>query len=135
MVVRLFGWSVLAVLAAFLLNNYLTYWLYMPGAFAFSSGDPTVYLQSGLYVVGIAAAFIYVRTHRDTPLRVNSQCISDINAFIIRAAFWTVLIVSGWRTWRSLSCAWRAFSTRWLDTRLAPISAVRTGAGPMSTCR
>ncbi|WP_210203576.1 TRAP transporter small permease subunit [Breoghania corrubedonensis] len=93
MIFRLFGWSVLAVLAAYLLNNYLTYWQGMPGPEAYVSGDPLAVLQAGLYVVAIALAAGYVQTHRDTPLRVDSRRISDINAFIIRAAFWTVLTV------------------------------------------
>lgn len=93
MVFRLFGWSVLAVLAAYVLNNYLTYWQGMPGALAYTSGDPLAILQLGLYVLALALALAYVMRSRDASLRGDAQRISDINAFIIRAAFWAVLIV------------------------------------------
>ncbi|WP_321501394.1 TRAP transporter small permease subunit [Breoghania sp.] len=93
MIFRLFGWSVLAVLAAYLLNNYLTYWQDLPGAGAFASGDPMGILQAALYVGGLALAFLYVARSKDTSLRDDSRRISDINAFLIRAAFWSVLIV------------------------------------------
>lgn len=93
MIFRLFGWSVLAVLAAYLINNYLTYWQGLPGSMAYASGDPLAFLQLGLYVLAIALAFAYVLRDRAGPLRADSKRISDINAFIIRAAFWAVLLV------------------------------------------
>ncbi len=93
MIFRLFGWSVLAVLAAYLLNNYLTYWQDMPGARAFASGDPMAIFQAAIYVGGLALAFLYVARSKGTSLRDDSKRISDINAFLIRAAFWSVLIV------------------------------------------
>lgn len=89
--VRIFGWSVLAVMAAFLINNFLTHGAGLPGAAL--GGDPFAVLQALLYLVGIVLAIAYVATHRGATLRQDGRTISDINTFLIRAAFWCVLIV------------------------------------------
>lgn len=95
MIARLFGWMVLAVLAVFLINNYLNYWQDMPGvAPVLRGGAPLLsWFQLALYGVAVALALAYVATHRDTTLRQDSQRISDINAYVIRTAFWAVLLV------------------------------------------
>jgi len=96
---RLFGWIVLAIMTAFLLNNYLTYWQDLPGIAPIYGGAangslPVLWswLQLGLYAVLVlwAAAYVY-RSSRT--LREDSARISSINAFLIRAAFFAVLIV------------------------------------------
>ncbi|WP_205470553.1 hypothetical protein [Breoghania sp. L-A4] len=95
MIVRLFGWTVLAVLAVFLINNYLNYWQDLPGvAPVLNGGAPLLsWVQLALYGAGAGLAMFYVFTHRGVTLRQDSQRISDINAFLIRAAFWAVLLV------------------------------------------
>jgi TRAP-type mannitol/chloroaromatic compound transport system permease small subunit len=93
--VRLFGWSVLAIMTTFLVNNFLTHGAGFPGAaaaFKDASGFAAM-LQVALYGVGIVVAYGYVTTHRSTSLRIDGARISDINTFLIRAAFWCVLIV------------------------------------------
>ncbi|MEM9629713.1 MAG: TRAP transporter small permease subunit [Pseudomonadota bacterium] len=97
---RLFGWIVLAVMAAFLLNNYLTYWQNLPGIAPIFGGRANgslpllwSWLQLGLYAVLVIWAFAYVLRSSQTTLREDSLKISNINAFIIRAAFFAVLIV------------------------------------------
>ncbi len=98
--VRVFGWAILAVMAAFLLNNYLNYWQDLPGVAPVFGGAangnmPVVWswLQLGIYAAAIAWAFLYVGRTKTRTLRQDSLLISDINAFLIRAAFWAVLIV------------------------------------------
>ncbi|NRG17280.1 TRAP transporter small permease subunit [Rhizobiales bacterium] len=100
MLIRLFSWMMLAVLAAFLVNNYLNFWQGFPGAGAafgaqaHGGASPALaWLQVGLYVLGIALAALYVMRSKDTPLRADSKRITDMNTFIIRAAFWAVVIV------------------------------------------
>jgi TRAP-type mannitol/chloroaromatic compound transport system permease small subunit len=96
---RLFGWGVLAVMAAYLLNNYLTYWQDLPGIAPIYGGAANgslsivwSWLQLAVYAGFLAAVFVYVM-RSTTPLRVDSARISNINTFIIRAAFFAVLIV------------------------------------------
>lgn len=97
MLVRLFGWIMLAVLAAFLLNNYLTVWQGLPGVAPVfgSSGQASAvsWLQFGIYIAAALIAAIYVRRTPERSLRADSQRISNINAYLIRAAFWAVVIV------------------------------------------
>ncbi len=97
---RLFGWTILAVMAAFLLNNYLTYWQNLPGIGpifgARANGSlPIVWswMQLGLYALMVLGAFAYVLRSAETTLREDSVRISSINTYLIRAAFFIVLIV------------------------------------------
>ncbi|MBO0346996.1 TRAP transporter small permease subunit [Roseibium limicola] len=98
--VRIFGWAVLCVLAAFLLNNYLNYWQDLPGVAPIFGGAANGSLglawswaQLGLYGLACLIAVAHVLRTRTVSLRQDALCISAINAYIIRAAFWAVLIV------------------------------------------
>jgi TRAP-type mannitol/chloroaromatic compound transport system permease small subunit len=96
---RIFGWFVLAAMAAFLINTYLTFWLGLPGVGSLfgwqSNGDPNawMWLQVAIYVLIPAAACLKVLRTPERSLRADAKAISDANAFIIRAAFWAVLLV------------------------------------------
>ena len=97
--VRLFGWMTLGVLAAFLINNYLTHWQDLPGvaplfdSAAEDAAPALAWLQLGIYLVGLLIPLAYVVRHRARSLRDDSKRVSDINAFFIRGAFWAVLLV------------------------------------------
>lgn len=96
---RLFGWTVLAIMTAFLINNYLTYWQNLPGVQPIyggvANGSMSIiwsWFQLAIYAGLILWGFAYVM-RSDRTLREDSARISDINAFLIRAAFFAVLIV------------------------------------------
>ncbi|AMN51778.1 permease [Labrenzia sp. CP4] len=96
---RLCGWIVLAIMTAFLLNNYLTYWQDLPGIAPIFGGAANgsmpilwSWLQLALYAAFVLLAFGYVRTNGNT-LREDSVRITNINAYLIRACFFAVLIV------------------------------------------
>ena len=98
-IVRLFGWVILAVMAAFLINNYLTYWQDLPGVAPVFGGLangslPLVWswLQLGIYAGFVFWAITYVLRNSNT-LREDSERINGINAYLIRAAFFSVLII------------------------------------------
>jgi TRAP-type mannitol/chloroaromatic compound transport system permease small subunit len=96
--VRIFGWGVLACLLAFLINNYLNFWLGWPGATApfqnREAGTPGLaWLQLAAYPIGVAIAAVLVSATSTRTLREDSVRISRMNAFIIRAAFFAVLYV------------------------------------------
>ncbi len=93
--VRIFGWSMLNVLAVYLLNNFLTYWLEWPGAFGANSGsaDGRSWVQTGLYVAATLVAITFVLRTRERSLRDDKERIHLINSFLVRAAFWAVLII------------------------------------------
>lgn len=101
LLVRMFGWAMLASLAVFLINNYLTYWRGWPGEgtpLGFGNGNKgafmaAAWLQMAAYPVAIALTAFYVLRTGDRGLRDDSERISNINAFIIRAAFFAVLYI------------------------------------------
>ena len=96
--VRMFGWGVLTCLLAFLINNHLNFWLDWPGAIApflnREGGTPALaWLQLAAYPIAIAIAVVLVISTSMRTLREDSDRISRINAYIIRAAFFAVLYV------------------------------------------
>ncbi len=93
--VRFFGWSVLTIMVAFLVNNFLSHGAGFPGAAAAlgENGSAGAYLQLALYPLAVVGAIVHVMRSGDTTLRADGARISNINTFLIRAAFWSVLIV------------------------------------------
>ena len=93
--IRMFGWFMLACLAVFLINNYLTNWLGWPGPGAAISGTGggLAWAQVIAFPVACAVAAVYVLRSTMRGLRVESVFISNINAVLIRMAFFMVLYV------------------------------------------
>lgn len=91
-IVRLFGWGMLAVLAAFAINNVLIVGYDTPGALAFFAGEGGL-INLAVYVVLIALAAFYVLSTSTRALRLDAMRIYNFNAYIIRASFWMVLLV------------------------------------------
>ncbi len=96
---RIFGWFMLAAMAAFIINTYLTFWIGLPGTGSLvgweSHGDPNAWkwLQVAIYAGLPGAACLHVLRTPERSLRADAKAISDANAFIVRAAFWVVLLV------------------------------------------
>ncbi|GAB4228350.1 MAG: hypothetical protein Kow0032_08670 [Methyloligellaceae bacterium] len=91
---RCFAWCVVAAMTVFLLNNYLTNWRGWPGPAAiFGGGDALAWVQAVLYVAGFAVAIGYVWRTPQQGLRPDSEIIYGVTAFIVRAAFWAVVLV------------------------------------------
>ena len=82
-------------MTAFVVNNFLTFGLGLPGAgSAFNeSGNGLAWLQLAFYAALIGAAFLYIQKSGTITLRQDAAFISDINTVFIRCAFWVVLIV------------------------------------------
>lgn len=95
-IVRSFSWAMLACLLAFLVNNYLTVNLRWPGiAPLFEGGDVSgqSWLQLGIYLALMAAAIVYALRSTGRSLRADASRVSALSAYLIRAAFWGVLLV------------------------------------------
>lgn len=92
---RLFGWGMLAVLFAFLVNNTLVVGFGMPGIKPILSGGggAGAWVNLGIYAVTLAVAAVYVFSTRTTSLRWDARAIHRFNIYLIRAFFWTVLFV------------------------------------------
>jgi TRAP-type mannitol/chloroaromatic compound transport system permease small subunit len=89
-----FGWVNLAVLAAFLINDLLINAFGWPGAALFTKATGGLaWVQFALYAVAALLGAAYAYSRRDVSLRVEANRITAINTFLIRWAFWMVLIV------------------------------------------
>lgn len=93
--VRFFGWATLAILAAFLFNDYLTYWRGWPGALGgnAAAADGREWVQAALYGAAVLGAAIFVVSAIDRPLRKEREWILRINSYLIRTVFWAVLLI------------------------------------------
>ncbi len=92
--VRLFGWGMLALLAAYMINNVLVVWYAFPGAStAFTNGGMLSVVQLGIYAVALALATGRVFTTPNRALRYDAHVISAFNGWLIRSCFWAVLLV------------------------------------------
>jgi TRAP-type mannitol/chloroaromatic compound transport system permease small subunit len=89
--IRALGWSNLAVMLVFIINNFATFWAGMPGP-SFSGGSGAIF-QALAYPASIILAIYLVIRSPNRGLRDDSAKITDMNTFLIRAAFWIVLIV------------------------------------------
>lgn len=92
---RVFAWSVIASLLIYLINNYLILAHQWPGITGIVSEQPhsLSWLQLLFYLIGILIVAIYVFRTTDLTLRQDSARITEINIFLIRAAFWVVLYI------------------------------------------
>jgi TRAP-type mannitol/chloroaromatic compound transport system permease small subunit len=92
--VRMFGWGMLGLLAAFLVNAVLTFWVGFPGPSSILSGGGVLAaLQIVLYGAGLGLGIFYVRRAPGLRLRDEATRVEGINTYLIRAAFWVVLLV------------------------------------------
>jgi len=107
---RIFALSVVAVMVIFLINNYLNFWQQWPGLPSFFSnlgwfgleplrtpleGDQIIkgWLQLLSYLGAVVIVVFYVLRTHNRPLRSDADLLSGFSAYIIRAAFWIVLII------------------------------------------
>ncbi|MCM2563572.1 TRAP transporter small permease subunit [Lutimaribacter sp. EGI FJ00015] len=93
--IRIFGWGMLGVLAAFLINNILVVAYGFPGTSAFLSGaaGPAGWVHAGVFVAAVALAAIYVLRTPYQALRWDARRIHSFNCYLIRSVFWAVLLV------------------------------------------
>ena len=94
-VVRMFGWLMLTVLAAYMIDNVLTVSFSLPGSSAALSGEGGIlaWVQLGLYLAAAVAAAGLVRARMTRSLRDDARVVGDFNAYLIRGCFWAVFLV------------------------------------------
>ncbi|PCI05578.1 MAG: permease [Hyphomicrobiales bacterium] len=94
--VRLLGWCILALMLVFVVNNFLSFGAGLPGAgsaFSEKGGSALGWMQFAFYPIAIIAAGLHISKSSHTTLRADSDKITSINTFLVRAAFWVVLLV------------------------------------------
>ncbi len=109
LLLRVLANAVVMVAVMFLVNNYLIFWRDWPGFFALLGhlGFPGVasdgelqggqltlaWLQCLTYVGGVAAVALYVLLTPRRGLRADAERLSALAAFVVRFAYWSVLLV------------------------------------------
>ena len=110
LLIRIFAVSIVAIMLLFLINNYLNFWRQWPGLPSLFShygwfGLEALrtplekvqivkgWLQLMSYLGAVALVVLYVLWTRKRSLRSDAALLSGFAAYIIRAAFWTVLII------------------------------------------
>ena len=88
-VVRTFGWGMLALMAAFLINNFAVLGFGAPPAALSGAG----LLLATVYVVAIALTVLLVMQTTERELRADAALITGINTWFIRGAFFAVFFV------------------------------------------
>jgi len=110
LLIRTFAVSIVAIMLLFLINNYLNVWRQWPGlpslfaqqgwfgleALRTPLADAQItkgWLQLLSYLGAVALAGLYVLWTNKRPLRADTALLSGFATYIIRAAFWIVLII------------------------------------------
>ncbi len=108
--IRVFAWSMVATSLMFLFNNYLIFWQQWPGFLNFlgdrqwlgisapqqplAQGAAMLgWLQTASYVGPVIGACIYVYLQRARSMRAESHSMTALAAYIVRGAFWAVLLI------------------------------------------
>lgn len=92
--VRIFGWTMLSGMVAFLFNAILKFWFDFPGATSvLSGGGLMAFVQIAVYGIAILIGLWHVLKAPDRTLRTEAARITTFNTFLVRAAFWVVLLV------------------------------------------
>jgi hypothetical protein len=86
--VKIFGWNILAFLAAFLINNFLTVVYGFPGALYFLSKPSfNSTIQVGVYVISVSIFSYFALLRSQRSLRQDADAIHKFNVFIVRWFF------------------------------------------------
>ncbi|MBJ6371738.1 TRAP transporter small permease subunit [Sedimentitalea arenosa] len=92
--VRTFGWAMLFLLAAFMINNTLIVWFDYPSVTSVMDGsDSRGWLVLGIYILALVGAGFMVARTPNRALRYDAQLISNFNAYLIRGCYFAVLFV------------------------------------------
>ncbi|MEL6872460.1 MAG: TRAP transporter small permease subunit [Pseudomonadota bacterium] len=93
---RTFAWTMTIATVVYVFNVYLTYWQGFPGVIALATGatdNPLAWVQLASYVASFAIAAFYVAKTPGQPLRTDADLLNGTVNYLIRAAFWAVVLV------------------------------------------
>ena len=91
---RTFALAMAATSITFIVNNYLIFWHDWPGPHPFDSDKAILaWLQVAIYALPVLVLAAYAFRSKRRTMRDDSATLSAIAAFLVRWAFWIVLIV------------------------------------------
>ncbi|MEO1397555.1 MAG: TRAP transporter small permease subunit [Pseudomonadota bacterium] len=94
-ITRGFGWAMLTFFVAWMINALMTLSFGWPGALTFLTGENSLAssFQFALFPLAIGLAFGWVYCTEQVTLRQDAARVSNLNEFLIRWAFFAVLLV------------------------------------------
>ena len=93
-VARTFGWAMLTILLAFLVNNILVVWFGFPGLRGIGTeGGLLGWASLALYAIALAVAVAIVFTSPNRSLRWDAHLVHRFNVYLVRALFWSIFLV------------------------------------------
>ncbi len=91
---RLFGWSILAIISAFLIDNVLMVGFDFPGVYTIISNFSFLSLiELFLYIFALVLVFYFLPKLKKHPLRNDSIVLHSFNIYIIRSCFWVIFLI------------------------------------------
>ena len=91
---RLLGWSLINMLIAFLLNNFLNLAFKIPFAFDFLTKNQSLsFIPLFIYLIAFGVSIIISYKNLNKPYSWDSILLHEFNLFFIRSCFWSVLLV------------------------------------------
>lgn len=92
---RIIGWSVVAALVGFLVNNVLNVGFSVPSGTAIFAGEggALAVVPWAVYGFCVVMAIAFVIRTPDTALRWDAQRLHEVNVYLVRAFFFAVLLV------------------------------------------
>lgn len=92
--VRMCGWVIVTSTLVYILNNYLTVWLGFPGIFGITGENAGLAIvQLFILLAALAGVILFVMRTPARGLRPDAALMARMTNFIIRAAFWSVVLV------------------------------------------
>ncbi|MCG6902728.1 MAG: permease, partial [Rhodobacter sp.] len=92
-IVRMFGWGMLGLLAAFFISNILIVGYDFPPLVTLFGDDARAWFLAAIYCLGIGLALAFVLRTPNRALRYDARKISNFNAYLIRGCFFAVLFI------------------------------------------
>ena len=91
---RLFGWSILAIIFAFLIDNILMVGFQFPGILSLTNGF-SIYpsIELIIYVFSLCLVFYFIPKYKNQSLRNDSKFLHNLNIYIIRSCFWVIFLI------------------------------------------
>ena len=98
--IRFFGWLMVSLMLAFVINTFVTLSLEWPTIFSIFIQNKSNYLnlfqilfQISMYLFAIFGSFFYAIRMRNTSLRDDSELLNKFVNYFIRSCFWAVVFV------------------------------------------
>jgi TRAP-type mannitol/chloroaromatic compound transport system permease small subunit len=91
---RIFGWSLLSFIIAFLIDNILIVGFEFPGPFSITNNFSLLsFVEIAIYMIIFLFTVMVVLKNKSISLRKEAELLHVINVYLIRSCFWVIFLV------------------------------------------